>query len=49
MRFKWRTDSPLMYPNDTSEGFFRLPKYVVSFDPSQEEHRVNYGDGEWGA
>lgn len=35
-----------MFPNDFGDGFFRLPKYVVSFETSKETHVVNYGDGE---
>lgn len=34
-----------MFPNDFGDGFFRLPKYVVSFYHSNITHSVNYGDG----
>lgn len=45
MVFKWRDGQPLMFPNDFGDGFFRLPKYVVSFYHSNITHSVNYGDG----
>lgn len=45
MIFKWREESPLLFPNDYGDGFFRLPKYVVSFYHSNVTHMVNYGDG----
>lgn len=45
MSFKWRDFTPLMFPNDFGTAFFRLPKYVVSFNHSQSPHLVNYGDG----
>lgn len=46
MTFKWRDWRPLMFPNDFGTAFFRLPKYVVSFNHSNVTHSVNYGDGE---
>ena len=46
MKFRWRDEAPLMFPNDFGDGFFRLPKYVVSFYHSNLTHKVNYGDGE---
>lgn len=45
MSFRWRKGAALMYPNDFGDGFFRLPKYVVSFNDSNITHYVNYGDG----
>lgn len=47
MKFKWRDEHPLMYPTDSNDGFFRLPKYVVSFVDNKNIQKVNYGDGEW--
>lgn len=47
MKFKWRDEHPLMYPTDSNDGFFRLPKYVVSFVDNKNVQKVNYGDGEW--
>ena len=46
MTFKWRDYAPLMFPNDSGTAFFRLPKYVVSYNLSNSDHHVNYGDGE---
>lgn len=45
MRFRWKKGNPLLFPNDFGDGFFRLPRYVVSFNTEPESHIVNYGDG----
>ncbi|KAG5678047.1 hypothetical protein PVAND_007753 [Polypedilum vanderplanki] len=46
MAFHWRKDNPLTFPNDFGENGFRLPKYVVSFDPREEPYPINFdGDG----
>ncbi|KAL7049363.1 hypothetical protein ACKWTF_003667 [Chironomus riparius] len=45
MAFHWRKDNPLTFPNDFGENGFRLPKYVVSFDPREEPYPVNF-DGD---
>lgn len=44
MRFRWRKDNPISFPEDFGEGFFRLPKYVVSFATEEVPRIVNYGD-----
>lgn len=46
MSFRWKKDNPITFPKDFDEGFFRLPKYVVSFSTEKEPHIVNYGDVE---
>ncbi|XP_038121956.1 glycine receptor subunit alpha-4 isoform X1 [Culex quinquefasciatus] len=48
MRFRWRTENALTFPHDFGDGFFRLPKYVVSFYTEQEPQTIHYGDGEPG-
>jgi hypothetical protein len=45
MVFRWKKDNPLTFPNDFGDAFFRLPKYVVSFDTPVEPNIVNYGEG----
>lgn len=44
MNFRWKKDNPISFPKDFDEGFFRLPKYVVSFLAEREPHVINYGD-----
>ncbi|XP_035785091.1 glycine receptor subunit alpha-1-like isoform X2 [Anopheles albimanus] len=44
LRFRWRTENALSFPNDFGDGFFRLPKYVVSFYTESESQIVNYSD-----
>ncbi|XP_055630145.1 glycine receptor subunit alphaZ1-like isoform X2 [Toxorhynchites rutilus septentrionalis] len=44
MRFRWKTDNALAFPHDFGDGFFRLPKYVVSFYTEQEPQVIHYGD-----
>ncbi|KAL1376027.1 hypothetical protein pipiens_017131 [Culex pipiens pipiens] len=44
MRFRWRTENALTFPHDFGDGFFRLPKYVVSFYTEQEPQTIHYGD-----
>lgn len=46
MSFRWKRDNPITFPKDFDEGFFRLPKYVVTFLSQQNPHIVNYGDGD---
>lgn len=45
MAFRWRKENPLIFPNDFGDGFFRLPRYVVTFETEKEPQFVNYGDG----
>ncbi|XP_055611229.1 glycine receptor subunit alpha-2-like isoform X2 [Uranotaenia lowii] len=45
MRFRWRNDNALTFPKDFGDGFFRLPKYVVSFFTEPEPQIIHYGDG----
>ena len=45
MRFHWKKDNPISFPDDSGVGFFRLPKYLVSFSTEKEPIIVNYGDG----
>ena len=45
MIFRWKTGQAITFPNDFNEGFFRLPKYVVSFTTEHQPHIVNFGDG----
>lgn len=49
MTFRWKKDSPISFPEDFGEGFFRLPKYVVSFSTEDTPHIVNYGDVDHGS
>jgi hypothetical protein len=44
MAFHWRKDHPLTFPNDFGEDGYRLPKYVVSFNTSEKEHKINFGE-----
>lgn len=46
MTFRWKRDNPITFPRDFGEGFFRLPKYVVSFFTEKNPHIVNYGDAD---
>ncbi|XP_037926157.1 glycine receptor subunit alpha-4-like isoform X2 [Hermetia illucens] len=46
MIFNWKQGNPISYPNDFGDGFFRLPKYVVSFATKPEPHIVNYRDSD---
>lgn len=46
MTFRWKRENPITFPKDFGEGFFRLPKYVVSFLAQQNPHVVNYGDAD---
>ncbi|XP_024081563.1 glycine receptor subunit alpha-2-like isoform X2 [Cimex lectularius] len=49
MTFKWRDDPPLSFPSDFGKDGYRLPKYVVSFQPIQDKmHIIYYGEGEPG-
>lgn len=43
MNFRWKEDNPITFPTDFDEGFFRLPKYVVSFSTEKEPQIINYG------
>lgn len=45
MTFQWKQDNPLSFPKDFGEGFFRLPKYIVTFRTRDEPYIINYGDG----
>lgn len=44
MSFRWKKDNPITFPSDFDEGFFRLPKYVVSFSTEREPHILHYND-----
>lgn len=44
MSFRWKTYNPISFPNDFDEGFFRLPKYVVSFTAVQEPQILHFND-----
>lgn len=44
MTFRWKKENPITFPKDFDEGFFRLPKYVVSFSTEQDPHIIFYGD-----
>lgn len=44
MTFRWKKENPITFPKDFDEGFFRLPKYVVSFSTEQDPHIIYYGD-----
>lgn len=37
-------DNPITFPKDFDEGFFRLPKYVVSFSTQREPHILHFND-----
>lgn len=45
MTFQWKHENPLSFPKDFGEGFFRLPKYIVTFRTRDEPYIINYGDG----
>lgn len=45
MKFQWKKENNLTFPKDSNEGFFRLPRYVVSFETQITPVPVNYGDG----
>lgn len=42
--FRWKKDNPITFPKDFDEGFFRLPKYVVSFFVEKEPHILHFND-----
>ncbi|XP_062549549.1 glycine receptor subunit alpha-2-like isoform X1 [Armigeres subalbatus] len=44
MRFRWKNDNGLTFPKDFGDGFFRLPKYVVSFYTEQNPQTIHYGE-----
>ncbi|XP_058829514.1 glycine receptor subunit alpha-2-like isoform X1 [Topomyia yanbarensis] len=44
MRFRWKNDNGLTFPNDFGDQFFRLPKYVVSFYTEQAPQTIHYAD-----
>lgn len=44
MSFRWKNDNPISFPNDFDEGFFRLPKYVVSFTAVAEPQILHFND-----
>ncbi|XP_055700976.1 glycine receptor subunit alpha-2-like isoform X2 [Phlebotomus papatasi] len=46
MTFRWKKDNPLTFPHDFGDGFFRLPRYVVSFLTDPEPKIINYGDAD---
>ncbi|XP_063697831.1 glycine receptor subunit alpha-4-like [Culicoides brevitarsis] len=46
MKFHWKHENALSFPKDFGEGFFRLPKYIVTFRHRDEPYLVNYGDAE---
>lgn len=46
MTFRWKRDNPITFPKDFDEGFFRLPRYVVTFVSQKNPHIVNYGDAD---
>ncbi|XP_059614205.1 glycine receptor subunit alpha-2-like [Phlebotomus argentipes] len=46
MTFRWKKDNPLSFPNDFGDGFFRLPRYVVSFHTDPEPKIISYGDAD---
>lgn len=46
MTFRWKRENPITFPKDFGAGFFRLPKYVVTFAPEKDPHIVNYGDAD---
>lgn len=47
MRFRWKNDNGLTFPKDFGDGFFRLPKYVVSFYTEQNPQTIHYGEGKF--
>lgn len=42
--FRWKRDNPITFPKDFDEGFFRLPKYVVSFSTVREPQILHFND-----
>uniref|UniRef100_A0A336NB18 CSON012631 protein n=1 Tax=Culicoides sonorensis TaxID=179676 RepID=A0A336NB18_CULSO len=46
MTFQWKQENPLSFPKDFGEGFFRLPKYIVTFRTRAEPYIINYGDAD---
>uniref|UniRef100_A0A1B0ETA9 Putative ligand-gated ion channel n=1 Tax=Lutzomyia longipalpis TaxID=7200 RepID=A0A1B0ETA9_LUTLO len=46
MTFQWKKNNPLTFPHDFGDGFFRLPRYVVSFSTDPEPKIINYGDAD---
>ncbi|XP_031631400.1 glycine receptor subunit alpha-3-like isoform X2 [Contarinia nasturtii] len=44
MSFRWKKDNPITFPKDFDEGFFRLPKYVVSFSTEMEPSILHFND-----
>lgn len=44
MSFRWKKDNPITFPKDFDEGFFRLPKYVVSFVVVPEPNILHFND-----
>lgn len=46
MTFRWKREHPITFPKDFGAGFFRLPKYVVTFAAEKDPHIVNYGDAD---
>lgn len=46
MTFRWKRENPITFPKDFGAGFFRLPKYVVSFSTEKDPHIVNYADSD---
>lgn len=44
LSFRWKNDNPITFPKDFDEGFFRLPKYVVSFSTQREPHILHFND-----
>lgn len=44
LSFRWKKDNPITFPKDFDEGFFRLPKYVVSFSTEKEPHILHFND-----
>lgn len=44
LSFRWKKDNPIAFPKDFDEGFFRLPKYVVSFSTEKEPHILHFND-----
>lgn len=44
LNFRWKRANPITFPKDFDAGFFRLPKYVVSFYTHPSPHIMNFGD-----
>lgn len=44
LSFRWKKDNPIAFPKDFDAGFFRLPKYVVSFSTEKEPHILHFND-----